>query len=279
MWACAEQGRSLFFSAGNVIWGCLGVGIALACWLTSRGGHQSIAHTAPLCFFKWWRVCRPALWLSWTFLRSKAVPSAQLRKELHFPKPGWTELGEERGAEAFPSSLQETSTHVSWWQGPAKVIHSLMYQGKLKNPEMLFYCNPSRKRALLSSWGGMPLFNQGAQRNAHPELPFSSGLWHEHCVLTFKHSLYFLNQHSHVWGGGRLGFHLWTLLTSRPGEVLASKMTSSWLTYAMGQIRSPSPWENSHTLSKEVNLLVRNTANAGDSLAHILSFRKLQVWL
>ena len=118
-----------------------------------------------------------------------------------------------------------------------------MYLGKPKKPEMLLYCNPSRKRALLSSQGGMSLFNQGAQRNAHPELSFLSGLWHEHCVLTSKHSLSFLSQHSHVWGGGRPGFHLWTLFTSSPGGALGSKMTSSWSAYAMGQIRSASPWK------------------------------------
>lgn len=50
----------------------------------------------------------------------------------------------------------------------------------------------------------------------------------------------------------------WQGLGQRKGIFMASPL--QWV-----QMRSPSPRESSHTLSKEVGLFVRNTANAGDS--------------
>lgn len=87
-------GRSPFLSVGNVLWGRRGVGTAPACWLTTRGGNQSNAHSAMLCFLGQGKASSPALWQSCAFLRAATVPSPQLKKEPRFLKPGWAELGQ-----------------------------------------------------------------------------------------------------------------------------------------------------------------------------------------
>jgi hypothetical protein len=244
----------MFFSVSNGSWGCLGVGNALARWLTAHGGlskqstHCSIVlfgagESEQDCF------CSGVVLSLWLGL-CQAHSLGRNHTSSSQPNWSWRWGGAGKEGEGSFSICSVGDKHPYCLR--ARVVqkwlirsHTCVIAGVLGKVKRLLSIAILKAVPYFASVVEC-LCSTGSSEELPPGITvLCSGLYQVHCppFVNTAHSSW-VNKAMCVWGSGRPGFDLWTLhLLAGLAGAWPMKQNLHGEPIPEGQIRGPSPWE------------------------------------